>query len=84
VHAAAPLWIQDAGHSSRLARWFKWLLDWSRGKQTGNDRAIWLHRASRLVRGLRSQSRALASVSVLTVIYPAQQEVAPLSPERSA
>jgi hypothetical protein len=42
------------------------------------------HQASRLVRGLRSQSRVLASVSVLTPIYPAQHEAAPLSPERSA
>jgi hypothetical protein len=36
------------------------------------------------VRGLRSLSRVLASVSVLTVIYSAQQEAAPLAPARSA
>jgi hypothetical protein len=37
-----------------------------------------------VVRGLRSRLRALASVPVLTVTYPAQQDPAPLSPERSA
>ena len=56
---------------------------------TGTNRpariaALGIHHANRLARGLRSQSRELWTVSLAMRDYPAQQEAAPVSPERSA
>ena len=43
-----------------------------------------IHHANTLVRGLRSQSRAMWTVSFAIRVYPAQQEAGPVSPARSA
>jgi hypothetical protein len=85
VRAAAPPCIQDAGHSHQDERNCpNGCSNRNRDKQTGNDRGLWTPPARSLVVGPRSQSRVLASVSMLIVVYPGQQEAAPLSPARSA